>query len=168
MNYFQLLNINQSYDIDLPSLQVQYLALQVQHHPDKFNDVASKHQNLSISINLNKAYLVLKDDWTRAEHLLFLHGVNIDNLKMINNLSPAQLSQIWHDLEMIDNTNDLKILEPFYTDKMTTKNQIITDITSAFSKLDLQSVIGSLVGLKYLNTLLENLKLKIQHANRQN
>ncbi len=165
MDYFKLLDIERKFDIDLKKLEQQYFALQIKYHPDKAESEVEKHHNLTISINLNKAYTILKNNLTRAEYLLLLNGINIENLEIRKNLSKEQLNSIWDDLEIIENTNDVATLGKFYDVKIKEKENIITNITEAFKVSNLQQALNSTISLKYLSNLIDNIKLKLKNAN---
>jgi molecular chaperone HscB len=164
MDYFGLLNIEKEYDIDLKILEQQYFKMQIKYHPDKARSEVEKQQNLSISIDLNKAYTILKDNLTRAEYLLFLNGIDIENLEIRKNLSKAQLNDIWGELETLEDTHDLEILEKLYEQKIREKEKIVTSITRAFKTRDLQNALDSTISLKYLSNLINNIKLKIKEC----
>ena len=42
MNYFELLNVEQKYDVDLSLLQKQYLSKQALYHPDRAKDETTR------------------------------------------------------------------------------------------------------------------------------
>jgi molecular chaperone HscB len=158
-DYFELLSIEKRYNIDLELLNQQYLAMQVKYHPDRAVD---KAQNLSISVDLNRAYSVLKDDFKRAEYMLSLQGLNLDALEAHAVLSDLELNHIWNDLEKLENTDDKLALEEMLQSKLLERNILIVKITDAFGKEDLKSALGETVRLKYLNNLLDNIELKIK------
>jgi molecular chaperone HscB len=158
-DYFELLSLEKRYDTDLEILNQQYLAMQVKYHPDRSAD---KNQNLSISVDLNKAYGILKDDFKRAEYMLSLHGLNLDASEAHAVLSDLELNYIWDDLETLENTNDKTVLEGMLQNKLLEKNMLVAKITNAFGKEDLESALSETVRLKYLNNLLDNIELKIR------
>ena len=92
MNYFELLNIPQAFALDLATLEKSYFALQREYHPDRFvgkPDEARLNAMLA-SVDINRAYRVLKEPLSRAQHLLSLQGVVVgtaaDNVKPSNAL----------------------------------------------------------------------------------
>lgn len=164
MDYFELLNIEKKYDLDLQILEQQYFKMQIKYHPDKARSQVEKQRNLTISIDLNKAYTILKDSLTRAEYLLLLNGINIENLAIRKTLSETQLNDLWHQLETLENTDDLEMLEKICDQKISEKDQIITSITNAFNAGDLKQVLNNTIRLKYLSNLISNVKLKIKEC----
>lgn len=81
MNYFELFEIPQRFDVDIAELANRYRELQKTVHPDKFANAGEQQKLLAISktAQVNDAYQTLKDPIRRAEHMLLLRGVDIDN-----------------------------------------------------------------------------------------
>ncbi len=77
-NYFELFNLDKSFDIDLKQLEAIYQQKIAQHHPDRFANQGEKEksealQNTSL---INTAYDTLKSPLNRATYLLGLAGIN--------------------------------------------------------------------------------------------
>lgn len=83
VNYFQLFDIEDSFDIDLNQLSSTYQSLQKMVHPDRFAHASSQEQLLAVqkSAEINDAYQVLKNPLKRAEYLLIQRGVDMPNEK---------------------------------------------------------------------------------------
>jgi molecular chaperone HscB len=81
VNYFQLFNIEVSFDVDLNQLSQTYQTLQKTVHPDKFAHASSQEQLLAVqkSAEINDAYQTLKQPLKRAEYILILRGVDLPN-----------------------------------------------------------------------------------------
>lgn len=79
MNYFDLLGIPVSFDVDLQQLESAYFAAQRQYHPDRFvtKTAEERARAAATSANINDAYHTLKHPLKRATHLLALEGVTI-------------------------------------------------------------------------------------------
>lgn len=102
MNYFEIFNLDISFDIDLNLLQSKYLDLQRMVHPDTLN-LANMDKDLSLvnASSVNLAYNVLKDDIKRGQHILKLNGINsIDELNV--QLDIDFYDNILSDSEVID------------------------------------------------------------------
>lgn len=99
VNYFELMNIPQHYQIDITKLQQTLRQLQSKFHPDNNVDASVAEQNLSLSADtedflpesiaklsalkpeqasaiINEAYNTLKNPDSRASHLLALKGIS--------------------------------------------------------------------------------------------
>ncbi len=81
LNYFQLFDINESFDVDLAQLSQTYQTLQKAVHPDRFAHASSQDQLLAVqkSAEINDAYQTLKQPLKRAEYILTLRGVDMPN-----------------------------------------------------------------------------------------
>jgi molecular chaperone HscB len=75
-NYFQLLDLPQSFDVDLAQVEKNFKTLQKQVHPDKYGTKTPKEQALSslASSKINIAYRLIRNPTARAQYLLQLHG----------------------------------------------------------------------------------------------
>lgn len=161
-NYFKLLGIEQTYGIDLNLLDQQYFAMQSKYHPDREKDTEGKNLNLAISIDLNKGYLVLKDDLARAEHLLMLNDVNLDELTARQSISQSQLSTIWTELELVEDSEELEPLQDLLGKKIDQQEKLIESLSIAFQNHNIQDALQITTMLKYLKTLISNIQLKIK------
>lgn len=79
MNYFDLLNIDSSFALDLSVLESAYFKAQRQYHPDRFvgKPEAERLAAMQRSLDSNKAYHILKDPLKRAQYLLHLQGIEV-------------------------------------------------------------------------------------------
>jgi len=94
INHFQVLGLaDQSYNVDAKALKSQYKRLMVQYHPDRYNSLhdpsaapaggENEHAPKSLdelhelSSSITRAYDVLSDPHSRAEHMLELSGAAI-------------------------------------------------------------------------------------------
>ncbi|MCC8371714.1 MAG: co-chaperone HscB [Rickettsia endosymbiont of Pseudomimeciton antennatum] len=161
-NYFELLDIEKKYDIDLPILDRQYFAMQLKYHPDRTNSNTEKQKNLTISIEVNKAYSTLKDDLARAEYLLLLNNIVLDDITIRQGISKEQLNVVWSELELVETTEDLTKLEHMLNNKILEKEQLIKSLTTAFQNQNMQDAIDSTIRFKYLKNLTNNIQLKIK------
>ena len=81
MNYFQLFNIEVSFDVDLQQLSSNYQTLQKTVHPDKFAHASEQEQRIAVqkSAHINDAYQILKNPLQRAQYMLVQRGVEMPN-----------------------------------------------------------------------------------------
>jgi molecular chaperone HscB len=161
-NYFELLDIEKKYDIDLPILDRQYFAMQLKYHPDRTNSNSEKQKNLIISIEVNKAYSTLKDDLARAEYLLLLNNIVLDDITVRQGISKEKLNVVWSELEIVETTEDLTKLEHMLNNKILEKEQLTKSLTTAFQNQNMQDAIDSTIRFKYLKNLINNIQLKIK------
>ena len=144
-NYFDLLGIKQGFNIDQETLYQNYLKLQRLFHPDK--QINKSHSEKIIAIeytaNLNKAYETLKNDKTRAEYLLSLHNIIVNQEENNNvNPDPIMLSEI---LELSEDPNSQDI------EKM--KAECLESFKHNFDHQNLQTAAQAIIKLQYLSKI---------------
>ncbi|MDN5370939.1 MAG: molecular chaperone HscB [Shewanella sp.] len=123
MNYFELFEIPQRFDVDIAELANRYRELQKTVHPDKFANAGEQQKLLAISktAQVNDGYQTLKDPIRRAEHMLLLRGVDIDNESTTMKDSGFLMQQLeWREAlaELRDSDNidaDIAALEAEFT-----------------------------------------------------
>ena len=73
-NFFKIFNINEYYSIDKSLLSKNYKELQKLVHPDKYvlNDKEVLLEAEKCSSLISNAYNILKDDFERANYLVFI------------------------------------------------------------------------------------------------
>ncbi|WGL96348.1 co-chaperone HscB [Arsenophonus nasoniae] len=81
MDYFTLFGLAFSYSIDLEQLTYRYQELQRQYHPDRFANQpeSDKLGALQQAATINAAYQALKHPLKRAEYMLTLYDIDINN-----------------------------------------------------------------------------------------
>lgn len=81
MNYFELFDLPQSFELDTAELATRYRELQRAVHPDKF--AGGSEQDILIAVQktaqVNDGYQTLKEPLRRAEHMLALRGLDISH-----------------------------------------------------------------------------------------
>ncbi len=120
VNYFELMNIPQHYQIDIAKLQQTLRQLQSKFHPDNNVDASLAEQHLSLPANtedflresiaklsalkpeqasaiINEAYNTLKNPDSRASHLLALKGIS------------QSINQPIRDLDFLDDAMSFRI-----------------------------------------------------------
>lgn len=76
IDYFQLFDLPQAFEIDLDELLPRYRDLQRQFHPDRFAAEPADVQRAAVqkAADINTAFTALRDPVQRARHLLALAG----------------------------------------------------------------------------------------------
>lgn len=89
-NPFALLQIPESFDLDLATLEKTYFAQQRLYHPDRLvgKSPAERNTALQRSADINEAYHTLKQPLSRAQALLALQGVTVGTDK--DSVKPSQ------------------------------------------------------------------------------
>ncbi len=156
-NYFSILDIEESVDIEPEVLNQAYFSQQRKYHPDKVASPDQRSVYLQHSADINTAYHTLKDTASRLYYLSSKHGYDIladaSSVK-----TPAALlmeSMEWQEsLESCHNSETLK--------KLT--EQCLADIarTTEQAKMymrakDWKQAVEPLLRLRYLNRMNEQL-----------
>jgi molecular chaperone HscB len=164
-SYFELLKLEQSYNIDRIKLKKQYLAMQVRFHPDRATDEKERRTFLETSMLLNEAEKILKDDFLRAEYMLKLNGVQFDDRILKDALTADELEEIMEIHEIIDEIKDPVRLKEIEKEKLEEKEIMVQELRSYFDQNNFAKAVDITIRLKYLTNLVKNIKLKIKHAN---
>jgi len=94
--------------------------------------------------------------------MLSLHGLNLDDPLVRSNLSDLELQNIWNELEIIEDTEDLVVLENMYNQKILEKNILMKNIADGFKQKKLKFALDSTISLKYISNMINNIQLKIR------
>lgn len=138
---FALFNLERAFALDEAALHQRYLALQREFHPDRSPE--NKIAMLQKSADINKAYQILKNPVSRAEHLLIAEEKPNQELLM----------EAMEQREALAEATTQSAL-----DKLKKENvEAIKDCILQLEKnLDAQTVLR----LKYLTKFSEELRLK--------
>ncbi|MFO1241884.1 MAG: Fe-S protein assembly co-chaperone HscB [Rickettsiales bacterium] len=98
-DFFKLLNIKPDFDLDEKKLEAAYIAAQRESHPDLLAKATpeQRHKAVQQSASVNQAYKTLKSPLKRAEYLLNLRGVHVNEEE--KGLKPSQ-AVLLQSLEM--------------------------------------------------------------------
>ena len=144
-NFFELLNIKQSFEIDQEDLYNHYIKLQSLLHPDKLNSKSRAEKIIAIEAasKLNEAYYILKDDKKRAEYLLFLNNIII-NQETDNNISPDPM--MLNEILELSEDPDFKLISE-------KKDECWNIFKENYSKNILNQAAQAIIKLQYLNKI---------------
>ncbi|QXK92423.1 Fe-S protein assembly co-chaperone HscB [Neoehrlichia mikurensis] len=132
-DYFALLQLQASFFIDSKLLEQNYIAAQSTYHPDCFSLQSDKQLALKYISKINKAYQILKSPLSRAEYIL-----QLKNIKLNNDDDQCIIKEVFHIQESSQNLN----------------NEILTciqNIEFSFSNNDLYEAAKQTRKLKYLS-----------------
>ena len=156
-NFFEIFSLPQKFSINLDELEKKYLEFQNQFHPDK-----SSTQDIDQSIEINKAYKILADDFERACYLLFLKDVDIKNDEKAVKLDVTMLEETLELQEKIAEITDKNEIESLRKKINAAIRLLIIDAMEALEDAKIESAAHSLVKAKYLKKSLEDLKIRKQ------
>lgn len=163
-NFFELFNINESFNINQKNLKAQYLQMQIRYHPDKAKSEDEKVNFLKISALINEAYKTLSNDLTRAEYILKIHDIDLEdrNKVKVNKDILLQALEYREFLEEADSENEISKLR----NKITEVQQIIIkEISELFEIKEFQKGAEKVIELKYNFKLIEDINNKLSKLN---
>ncbi|KAK0078341.1 hypothetical protein PV325_002663 [Microctonus aethiopoides] len=159
LDYFKILGIDKSFNVNNKEIHDKYRQLQNILHPDRFGNKSEKEREYSenLSALLNKAYTTLSNPLKRGIYLLELNNITIS--EGTTSLEPEFLMEIMERNEEVEEATDNK-------DKLLTltaeTNKILTElskqISNAFDHGDIERARMMIIRMKYYNTLNERLK----------
>lgn len=78
-DFFTLLGVTRTFDLDQRLLDERFRQLQREVHPDRFAaaDEASRRASMMLATQINEAYQTLSSPLMRATYMLGLHGVDV-------------------------------------------------------------------------------------------
>ena len=168
MNYFELFNLPESFDVDLSTLPQTYQQLQRLTHPDRFASGSELQKLVAIQKNaqVNDAYSVLKSPLSRAEYLLSLRGIDLQHEQQTIKDTAFLMQQMeWREelSEISEQTDPLIALESLEDEINQTIKSDLTKLRN-FLKSDLtvaeQSAADIIRQLKFSYKMLSEIELK--------
>ncbi len=163
-DYFDLLQIEKGFSINLEILEGNYLHLQTKYHPDQADDSVQRVKFLNISANLNAAYKTLANDFARAQYLLLLNGLSLEDVKSIGAYS-AFLQQILEETleknEFLQNIDDQAQLLAFLESQKCSREELLTKMHRAFIDANMQNFLLYTYQMKYLDKIVSAAQQKL-------
>jgi molecular chaperone HscB len=163
IDYFTKLGLEKKFEIGEKILDVAYFSKQRLLHPDLFIKKSEQEKKLSMghAVDLNDAYETLKSPLKRAEYILKLEGiiVNQDNSQSVK---PSQ-ELLLESLEMreeLEGINDETELRTFAIKATDTKMACIDEIKKQLEEKELNGATQNTIRLRYLEKLIEEIKKK--------
>ena len=163
IDHFTRLDVNRSFEVGEKILEVAYFTKQRLLHPDIFIRRPDQEKKYSVghAVDLNDAYETLKSPLKRAEYLLNLEGI-IVNQDNSTSVKPSQAMlmeslEMREELESAENSDDIrKMLVRAIDDRMAT----IDDIKNQFASGSLDDAAQSTIKLRYMEKYIEEIKKK--------
>ncbi|XP_072395733.1 iron-sulfur cluster co-chaperone protein HscB [Diabrotica undecimpunctata] len=153
-NYFKVLEIQETFNVDQKLLKEKFRSFQSYIHPDKFSNSTSEEQHISeeYSSLINKAFSNLLSPLKRAEHLLHLRGESIAEGQTID--EPEFLMKIMELNEEIEeaehNVDKLKQLDVQNKKQL---DKLIKDIDEHFKNGNLEEAKKTIIKFKYFSSI---------------
>ena len=155
--YFNLLQLEPSFNIDTEALEQTYRALAAQFHPDKFASASAFEQKQAVmmSSTINDAYRTLKSPIDRAAYLLKSQNIDADAPEHTS-FSPEFLMQQmeWRetlmDAQMEQNHDAIRALDQEIQE---VQSNLYQDLQQAFEQQDYESAAQWVRHGRFLNKL---------------
>jgi len=153
-DYFRFFGLNQQFKIDLSALDLAYLTIQKEVHPDRHARGSDSEQRLAMQMATlaNTAFQTLKNPVQRGLYLCQLHGV--DAKLETNTAMPAAflMKQMEWRENLDDQAEDLPALEGLMKEVEASKQETLTEITQAIDGAkNYQRAAELLRGLLFIN-----------------
>jgi molecular chaperone HscB len=134
LNFFTLLQLPETFVIDLKKLDQNYQNLQKEIHPDRFASLADEAKIVSIkkTAEVNDAYQTLKSPIRRAEYLLHLYDIDIHDEKYMAVPQDFLMQQMEWREELEIHKQNKEALENLASDIQKNKNQIMSQLPEFF------------------------------------
>lgn len=155
--YFNLFQLEPSFNIDTEALEQTYRALAVRFHPDKFASASAFEQKQAVmmSSTINDAYRTLKSPIDRAAYLLKSQNIDADAPEHTS-FSPEFLMQQmeWRetlmDAQMEQNHDAIRALDQEIQEA---QSNLYQDLQQAFEQQDYESAAQWVRHGRFLNKL---------------
>ena len=155
--YFNLFQLEPSFNIDTEALEQTYRALAARFHPDKFASASAFEQKQAVmmSSTINDAYRTLKSPIDRAAYLLKSQNIDADAPEHTS-FSPEFLMQQmeWRetlmDAQMEQNHDAIQVLDQEIQE---VQNNLYQDLQQAFEQQDYESAAQWVRHGRFLNKL---------------
>ncbi len=138
-NYFELFDLNKSFNVDENALLSAYQEQISRFHPDKFSAGSDSEQlqALQNTALINSAYAALKSPLNRAEYILNMEGINPFDVKDSSMDSKFLLSQIElrEEMEAIREQKDSLALDNFIERVKSFIKDNVSSISDVFTNL---------------------------------
>lgn len=155
--YFNLFQLEPSFNIDIEALEQTYRALAARFHPDKFASASAFEQKQAVmmSSTINDAYRTLKSPIDRAAYLLKSQNIDADAPEHTS-FSPEFLMQQmeWRetlmDAQIEQNHDAIRALDQEIQE---VQSSLFQDLQQAFEQQDYESAAQWVRHGRFLNKL---------------
>ena len=153
INYFNILGVPISFDVNLQELENCYLKRMRKIHPDRYGGSRNS------SAELNQAYKIILNPLSRARYLLNIYGY--DSSKSIQDV--VILQQSLNDQEKLENIKDLNDLKNLQNSTKIYIENLKKCLSNSFRKnlLDFDKLIYQISSLSYKMKYLSQVEEKI-------
>ncbi|KAJ8712696.1 hypothetical protein PYW08_008000 [Mythimna loreyi] len=161
-NYFKIMGVSESYDLDETELAKKYKELQKYLHPDKFANREQKEQEISekYSSLVNEAYKTLLEPLARGIYMLNLRGKDIPEKTEVDQ---EFLMKIMEKNEEVESAETEKEIMKLNEENKAQIKSLQEQVSKAFFDGDMQRVIKLLGVLKYYTSIDAQIQASIRN-----
>jgi molecular chaperone HscB len=165
MNYFELYNLPEQFEIDLKKLKEHYQTLQKLTHPDRLVSASEQQKRMYLTKNsqINDAYSVLKLPISRGEHLLVVRGAELPSEQdTVGDIEFLMEQMEWR--ETLDDATSVEALEKLVVDNhaiLVKQEKIISAFLSHNNEQDNQAAAQELGKMKFMVKLADEIETKL-------
>ncbi|CAG5047741.1 unnamed protein product [Parnassius apollo] len=151
-NYFKIMGIHETYDLDENDLAKKFKELQKQLHPDKFANKNKEEQEISeiYSSLVNEAYKTLLEPLSRGIYMLHLRGKEIPENTEIDQ---QFLMMIMEKNEEVENAETEEEIMKLNKENKAIIKELQKKLSKAFFDGDLKIVTKLLSQMKYYTSI---------------
>ncbi len=160
MNYFELFDLPISPRVDKGILARRYFDLQKKNHPDFFTNAteSEKEAALDVSADINKAFIIFKDNQKTLEYFLTVLQVILPNEKYsLPNAFLMEMMEFNEELTEIEPSTAIERVNEYEEVFFNQIKEIIEHYTSNTSEQSLLKMKEYYYKKKYLQRILDRL-----------
>lgn len=150
------------FEIPLPELRREFLALQSLAHPDKFSQGIEKQRAEALSSRINEAYRTLSDPLLRAQYLLLHeHGIDVtaeDGAAKEENQDNETLMEVLEVQEAIEEAEDEATIEALKVENEARVEECVKSLGEAFDRGDVDGARRQCIRLRFWYSVREGLR----------
>jgi len=163
IDHFTRLDVKRSYEVGEKILELAYFSKQRMLHPDLYIRKSDQEKKYSMghAVDLNEAYETLKSPLKRAEYILKIEGI-IVNQDNSTSLKPSQ-AMLMESLEMreeLENADSSEQIRTLIVHAIDDRMAVIDDIKNQFAQGKLDDAAQSTIKLRYMEKYIEEIKKK--------
>ncbi|XP_046963934.1 iron-sulfur cluster co-chaperone protein HscB [Vanessa cardui] len=151
-NYFKILGVKETYDLDENELSKKYKELQKYLHPDKYANRNKEEQEISAQYSslVNDAYKTLLEPLSRGVYMLRLRGKEIPEKTQLDQEFLFKIMEKNEEVENADTEEEIMRLDK--ENKAVIKD-LQKQLSTAFFDGDLKRVLHLLSHMKYYTSI---------------
>jgi len=160
LNHFEVFDLEPKFEVDTQELSKSFKKLQFLLHPDKFatKDEKQKDYSADMSSLVNKSYAVLCDPLLRAEYLLQLVNISMDESQM--EMDPTFLAKVLDENQSIGDAETAEELQVLNQSNQKEFDDTIKSFQSAYEKKEMITALRLFATAKFYRSMQDRIREK--------